>query len=89
MNTFVVSYDLQRPGQDYATLSEFLKSQSNWWHHLGSTWVIVTNLSAVQLRDGIKEHTDANDKVLVVESSGVAAWKGFNEKGSAWLKEHL
>lgn len=89
MSTYVVSYDLSRPGQGYAELGDYLKEHSNWWHHLGSTWVIVTELSAVQLRDGIRAHVDDNDKLLVVKSAGVGAWRGFNDKGSSWLQEHL
>lgn len=89
MPTYVVSYDLVRPGQDYAPLTKYLKSQSNWWHHLGSSWVVVSPLTSVQLRDGITDHIDENDKVLIVQSSGTGAWAGFNSEGSSWLKEHL
>ena len=89
MPTYVVSYDLQAPGKDYAALIDYLKSLDNWWHHLGSTWVIVTSLTAVQLRDGIGRHVDQNDKVLVVQSASIGAWRGFSDRGSKWLKEHL
>jgi hypothetical protein len=89
MATYIVSYDLRAPGQDYAELIEFLKNQPNWWHHLGSTWVVVSDSSAVTLRDVMRVYLDPNDKVLVVESSGTAAWRGFDERGSAWLKTHL
>ena len=89
MPSYIVSYDPQAPGKDYDDLIDYLKSHEKWWHHLGSTWVVVTSLSAVQLRDGIRQHTDANDKVLVVQSSGIGAWRGFTDKGSQWLKDHL
>lgn len=89
MTTYIVSYDLKRPGQDYDDLIDYLKSHDNWWHNLGSTWVVVTDLTAVELRDGIKKHTDGNDKVLVVQSAGVGAWAGFAERGSKWLKNKL
>ena len=89
MTSYIVSYDLKAPGKDYATLIEYLKSHTNWWHNLGSTWVVVTDLSAVELRDGIKSHTDSNDKVLVVQSAGIGAWFSFAESGSNWLKKNL
>lgn len=89
MTSYLVSYDLNAPGKNYDNLIEYLKSESNWWHHLGSTWVVVTDLTAAQLRNGIAQHTDSNDKVLVMKSSGVGAWSGFSAKGSTWLKDHL
>ena len=89
MATYIVSYDLKAPGKDYDSVVEYLQSCGTWWHHLGSTWAVVTDLSATALRDEIKSRTDGNDKVLVVESAGVGAWSGFNEKGSAWLKSNL
>lgn len=89
MPAYIVSYDLKAPDKDYPKLIEYLKSHTSWWHHLGSTWVVVTDLTAAQLRDGIAEHTDANDKFLVVKSSGVGAWAGFSAKGDDWLMKHL
>jgi hypothetical protein len=89
MATYAVSYDLVSPGKDYKPLHEYLKAQANWWHHLGSSWVIVTTLTAAQLRDGIKEHVDANDKVLVTKCASEGAWTGFNKSASDWLLENL
>jgi hypothetical protein len=37
MNTLLVGYDLNKPGQDYAELKEYLKAQGTWWHALDST----------------------------------------------------
>ncbi|GGF48569.1 hypothetical protein GCM10011519_23250 [Marmoricola endophyticus] len=89
MTAYLVSYDLKAPGKNYDSLIKYLKSHTNWWHHLGSTWVIVTNLSATQLRDGIAEHADDNDKFLVVKSGGIGAWSGFSTEGSEWLRKQL
>ncbi|WP_182378662.1 SinR family protein [Nocardioides sp. WS12] len=88
-STYVVSYDLKAPGKDYSELIEYLQSLEDWWHGLGSTWVVVTSMTARQLRDAIKAHTDSNDRVLVVMSSGVGAWRGLGASGNEWLQEHL
>lgn len=85
MPTCIVSYDLVAPDKDYAKLTGYLKSHTNWWHYLGSTWVVVTDLTAAQLRDDIAEHSDSNDRVLVVNSSGTGAWAGFPDKSNEWL----
>lgn len=89
MATYIVSYDLNAPGQHYSELYDYLKSSGTWWHNLDSTWLVVTSLSAAELRDGIQRHIDSNDKVLVVQTAGVGAWYGISESGSTWLKEQL
>jgi hypothetical protein len=90
MATLLVGYDLIAPGKDYKPLWERLKSYGNWWHHLDSTWIVIADLTAVQLRDELKKLIDSNDELLVVNVTGdTAAWTGFNTKGSQWLKTNL
>lgn len=90
MNTLLVAYDLSRPGQNYAELIEDLKSMPAWWHHLDSAWLIRTDLTPVEARDRFAAHLDATDELLVIEVSGrAAAWRGFSDRGSTWIKNHL
>jgi hypothetical protein len=89
MSTYLVCYDLNKPGQDYSDLIEAIKAYGTWWHHLDSTWIIQTNQTAQQIRDNLVAHIDSNDELLVVKSSGEGAWSGFNAKGSQWLKDNL
>lgn len=90
MANYLISYDLLKPGQDYASLSDAIKRlATTWWHHLDSTWLVVTSLSCQQVRDAIGAHLDSNDKLLVVELKGVAAWRGIPANGSDWLKANI
>lgn len=90
MKTMLVGYDLNKPSQDYDKLIAVLKDYPNWWHHLDSTWFIKTNDSNITVRDHLKQFIDASDKLLVVDvTSDAAAWTGFNEKGSEWIKSNL
>lgn len=89
MATYIISYDLKSPGKDYEELIGALKSYETWWHHLGSTWCVVTTKTAAEVRNHLKKYLDGNDMLLVVKSGGEGAWTGFNESGSAWLKKHL
>ncbi len=43
---YAINYDLKRPGQDYKALYEAIKTCGDWWHYLGSTWLVDTSLSA-------------------------------------------
>jgi hypothetical protein len=89
MRTYLIGYDLDKPEQDYSELINAIKEFDGWWHHLDSTWIIKTDDTAVQIRDYLKQHIGPSDKLLVAQLSGVAAWAGFSDEGSKWLKENL
>jgi len=89
MKTYVVGYDLNKPGQNYTKLIERLQSYPNWWHYLDSTWVIKTDWTTMQLRDDLLPYIDKNDELLVVRLEGEGAWYGFEDKASVWLRDNL
>jgi hypothetical protein len=90
MNTVLISYDLNQPGQDYSDLLTKLRSYGTYWHHLDSLWIIKANETAEVLRDVLKSYLDKNDELLVVNITGnPAAWTGFSDQGSKWLEENL
>lgn len=49
----------------------------------------MTNETAVQVRDYLSQYIDENDELLVATVGVPAAWYGFNDKGSKWLKKEL
>jgi len=90
MSTFLIGYDLDKPGQHYARLEAEIKSLGGWWHNLDSTWLVVSGLSYTQVRDRLRDALDANDKLLVIDVSGdSAAWSGFSEAAGQWIKSNL
>ena len=88
MKTYLIGYDL-KTGQDYENLITAIKKYGTWWHCLDSTWLIKTDDTAVEVRDNLKKHIYSNDKLLVAKLSGEAAWFGFSEECSSWLKDNL
>lgn len=85
MATHLIGYDLNK-NKDYTELIAAIKTLGPWWHHLDSTWVVKTNLTAKQVRDALGPHIDGDDELLVVDVTGRArAWKGFSKRGSDWL----
>ena len=58
MSTLLVGYDLDRPAQNYANLEAAIKSVGDWWHHLDSTWLVVTPNTPMQVRDLLAQHID-------------------------------
>ena len=45
--------------------------------------------SALQITKALWAHMNKSDKLLVIEVTDKAAWAGFNEKSSDWLKSNL
>lgn len=90
MKTYLIGYDLNKLDKDYEGLINKIKDiVSYWWHHLDSTWIVKSDLSAAEIRNLLAPLIDSNDELLVVRLSGEGAWTGFNEKGSKWLKDNL
>ncbi|HMU50759.1 MAG TPA: hypothetical protein PKA13_13370 [Geminicoccaceae bacterium] len=87
---YAVNYDLKKPGQDYSALYDAIKSCGAWWHYLGSTWLVDTNLSADGIWKRLAPHADKNDLFLIIgvtnEHSGWLpreAWNWINGRRSA------
>jgi hypothetical protein len=89
MPTVLIAYDLNSPGQDYDGLHDAIKGlASAWWHHLDSTWLVKTTKTPAEIRDLLGQKIDKGDELLVIDVTGRSrAWRGFNERGSTWLKQ--
>jgi hypothetical protein len=79
---YMVTYDLRTPGKDYAPVHEYLK-QFAYCKDLESFWLIDTKLSTANVRDGLKQHVDANDKVFVARLH--RDWASLNYACTEWL----
>lgn len=88
MSTKLIAYDLNAPGQNYDDLIEAIKELGAWWHHLDSTWLVKSDLNTSDIRDRLAKHLDSEDELLVVNVTvDSRSWRGFNDRGSKWLKE--
>ena len=90
MKTYMIGYDLNKAGQDYASLINKIKEIANgYWHHLDSTWLVNTNLTASDIIDRLVPFVDANDEILVIAVADDWASCGIAKSGNDWLKESL
>lgn len=74
MATYLMTYDLDKPGQNYTGLIAALTS-AGAVRILLSTWVIQTTESHAQVRDRYRRYIDANDRLFVTD---VHLWAGWN-----------
>jgi len=85
----LISYDLRKPGRDYATLFAAIKQLGPWWHCLESIWIVKTALSTVQVRDALTPHVDGNDDLIVLSLQGGWATYGLSQECNDWLRNNL
>jgi len=85
---YIISYDLCQPGRDYNALYNALKSFYNWGKLTESTWAVVSNATAVEIRDLLLRYIDPNDRLIVVRGGKAAAWNKMLAKNQ-WLMDNL
>lgn len=85
---FIISYDLCQPGRDYNALYNVLKSFHNWGKLTESTWAVISNSTAVEIRDLLLRYIDSNDRLIVIKGGRSAAWNKMLAKNQ-WLVENL
>lgn len=88
-NTFIISYDLSSPGQNYDALLEKIKAYPSWARLGGSAYIIQTDQTHIEVRDNLLTILDNNDKLFVGTVSAPAAWSGLGKDVSDWLKDRL
>lgn len=87
MACYIVSYDIQKDAE-YEQLYTLIKSYGIWAKINKSTWAVVSNKTAEQVRDHISSVLDEKDSLFIVKSGGSAAWMNVICR-SAWLKKYL
>ncbi|EMN7853165.1 hypothetical protein WAZ04_002482 [Staphylococcus pseudintermedius] len=67
MNKYVVSYDLNKEGQNYSELIKLLKSFPVYIHIQKSYWFIKSNQQLKTISEQIDSILDSNDEYLILE----------------------
>jgi hypothetical protein len=87
MQSLLVTYDLRgrdETSADYANLIAAIKSYT-WGKLMLSTWIVITNSSAEDVRDHLWRHMDPNDRLFVAPLAKPAAWENLIV-GNEWVR---
>lgn len=63
----LITYDLNKAGQNYDALYEQIKTASAWLHLMESVWLIRTSQTPQQWSDKLMKVLDTNDHLFVVD----------------------
>jgi hypothetical protein len=69
MAVYIVTYDLNAPGKDYAPLLAAIRRYTHC-HALKSAFFVDSQQSAATIRDDLMRYIDANDSLYVMRLSG-------------------
>lgn len=88
----LITYDLNKEGQDYTNLYKEIKSLGECINPLDSVWLVQTDISSPEIRNRLREIADENDYFIVVpyaidSDSERAAW--LKKDHINWIKNHL
>jgi hypothetical protein len=86
-NNLFISYDLYKPGQSYDHVIQAIKQLGAWAKVQKSLWYVKSPLSASEALDRVWKVMDANDSLIVVDSTNnEAAWRNLSDEVSNYLK---
>ena len=76
MACYIVTYDLvEAEGGDYEELIAAIKAYGTWAHITESTWAIVSDDRAKDVRDHLLTYVPDGSRMFVLKSGSAAAWR--------------
>lgn len=88
MTVYLVSYDLNTPGQKHQKLLEAIKKYPGWARISESCYAIKTNSTVQAVYDALAAIIDRNDQLYIITLS--KPWTGFGPKEvNEWLDSNL
>ena len=86
---FVVTYDISATtnAETRKAISDAIEASGNWWHHLGSTWLVVSEKNANEIEKMIDPHVrKAPGRLLVMEVVPSNRQGLLPKKGWDWIR---
>lgn len=87
MPCYIISYDLAEGGS-YEELRQAIKDFGTWAHLTESTWAVVTDWDAKDIRDDLGQYLPTGSRLFVVRSGTEGAWRNVICRNQ-WLKKNL
>lgn len=86
MRAYLISF--QTTITNRTKLEETIKSYGTWGKITPDTWIVVTDKTAIQIRDHILGYLNKGDGLIVLRSGTEAAWNNA-AASTEWLKKNL
>ena len=85
---YLITYDLNKPGQEYKQLFAAIEGLGPSCHIVTSTWLVDSSLKPKEIASALRPYIDLTDVIFVVQV--LPKYYGqLSADWSAWLQEHL
>lgn len=84
----MITYDLNKPGQDYTALFSAIQQCGEANHCLGSVWLLHTAMSVAQVQHVLHQLMDSNDFLMVVDITGQSRDGWMHRTVWEWARAH-
>lgn len=91
MAVYIVTYDLkgESTSERYNRLIELIKEEGVWACLGGSSYLIESERAPVELRDRYNSVLLRDDMLYVSIVSAPAAWRGYSQQVTDWIKQKM
>lgn len=86
--SFLITYDLKRPGHNYTWLYDAIKRLGDWQHPMESTWFVKVpySVTANDIYERIRPTMDQDDYLFVVEITNANYYGWLSRDFWPWIK---
>lgn len=91
MSTYIIAYDVaadQNSQAVYNQLYDIIRSYGTWARITESCWAVLTNRTAVEVRDALLAVMRRTDRLMVIQVVRNAAWNNII-CDSNWLERNV
>lgn len=89
MACYIVTFELTESSR-LPALKEALKSFAGYCPLNATSWAILSDKKASEVRDQLMTVLGAGDRLFVIRSGSEGAWRNsYGEKNNEWLKKNL
>ena len=89
MNTYIVAFEVLNDERK-ENLKTKLREYGTYCPINDNCWAIVSEDTAIQIRNNLNSSLNASDRIFVIRSGVTAAWRNvYGDENSKWLKERL
>ena len=85
---YIISFDLKNPGINQQKLVDSIKTAKIWARLTATSYLILTEKTAVEIRDILVVNIKIADKVYIGKLDKSAAWLGLGEDVSNWIRNN-
>ena len=89
MTTYIVTFEVTDASKK-SDLEKRIKKYDGYCPIHDNCWAVISDQSAVQIRDFLYKDLSVSDRIFVIRSGMESAWANpYSAKDSEWLKERL